>query len=337
MAKRIGKQTIELERKIGILDSAAVVGQKEGEGPLSRFFDYSSPDIMFGEDSFERAESKMVSKSCEKTLEKAGLSLTDIDLICGGDLLNQCAASHFAHRNNGIPFIGLYGACSTLTEGICLAALFLDGGGFSKVLVETSSHFCTAERQYRFPLEYGSFRTPNNQWTVTGSGACIIGSDSPFGIYIKRVLIGKIIDLGITDQNNMGAAMAPAAADSIKQFFKDTDAKPTDYDAIFTGDLGAVGTKIVREMLKEEGYDIEDIHSDCGLLIYDLSRQNVRSGGSGCGCSASVFSSYVIEKLKQRELRKILFMSTGALLSPTTTLQGESIPSVVHIVEIEVE
>ncbi len=337
MAKRIGKQTIELEQKIGIIESAAVVGQKEGEGPLASFFDYSSEDIMFGEESFEKAESKMVSKSCDLAIEKAKLSLSDIDLICGGDLLNQCAASHFAHRNNGVPFIGLYGACSTLTEGISIASLFLDGGGFKRVLVETSSHFCTAERQYRFPLEYGSFRTPNNQWTVTGSGALVLGHKSPYGIYIKRVLIGKIIDLGITDQNNMGAAMAPAAADSMKRFFLDTNAKPTDYDAIFTGDLGVVGSKIVREMLREEGFDIESVHNDCGLLIYDLSRQNVHSGGSGCGCSASVFASYVMEKLKQRELKKILFMSTGALLSPTTTLQGESIPSVVHIIEIEVE
>ena len=288
--KRIGKRTIIFENKPRIISYGSVVGKKEHEGPLSNEFDSYTTDSFFGEKSFEKAESKLQKTAVQTALDKAGLTPDDIDNIFAGDLLNQCIGSSFGLRSFGIPFIGLYGACSTMALSAGLAAVFIDSGAAKKTVSVTSSHFCSAERQYRFPLNYGSQRTPTAQWTVTGSGALILGKDGG-DIYISSVTFGEIEDLNIKDANNMGAAMAPAAAGTLLNFFKDTETKPEDYDIIFTGDLGYVGTNLLYELLEREGIDIRCRHSDCGTLIFDREKQDVHAGGSGCGCSASVLCS----------------------------------------------
>ncbi len=332
--KRIGKRTIIFENKPRIISYGSVVGKKEHEGPLSNEFDSYTTDSFFGEKSFEKAESKLQKTAVQTALDKAGLTPDDIDNIFAGDLLNQCIGSSFGLRSFGIPFIGLYGACSTMALSAGLAAVFIDSGAAKKTISVTSSHFCSAERQYRFPLNYGSQRTPTAQWTVTGSGALILGKDSG-DIYINSVTFGEIEDLNIKDANNMGAAMAPAAAGTLLNFFKDTETKPDDYDIIFTGDLGYVGTNLLYELLEREGIDIRCRHSDCGTLIFDREKQDVHAGGSGCGCSASVLCSYIMHRLEKGDFGNILFMSTGALMSPTSSFQGESIPGIAHLLNIK--
>ena len=332
--KRIGKRTIIFENKPRIISYGSVVGKKEHEGPLSNEFDAYTTDSFFGEKSFEKAESKLQKTAVQTALDKAGLTPDDIDNIFAGDLLNQCIGSSFGLRSFGIPFIGLYGACSTMALSAGLAAVFIDSGAAKKTVSVTSSHFCSAERQYRFPLNYGSQRTPTAQWTVTGSGALILGKDGG-DIYISSVTFGEIEDLNIKDANNMGAAMAPAAAGTLLNFFKDTETKPDDYDIIFTGDLGYVGTNLLYELLEREGIDIRCRHSDCGTLIFDREKQDVHAGGSGCGCSASVLCSYIMHRLEQGDFGNILFMSTGALMSPTSSFQGESIPGIAHLLNIK--
>ena len=332
--KRIGKRTIIFENKPRIISYGSVVGKKEHEGPLSNEFDSYTTDSFFGEKSFEKAESRLQKTAVQTALDKAGLTPDDIDNIFAGDLLNQCIGSSFGLRSFGIPFIGLYGACSTMALSAGLAAVFIDSGAAKKTISVTSSHFCSAERQYRFPLNYGSQRTPTAQWTVTGSGALILGKDGG-DIYISSVTFGEIEDLNIKDANNMGAAMAPAAAGTLLNFFKDTETKPEDYDIIFTGDLGYVGTNLLYELLEREGIDIRCRHSDCGTLIFDREKQDVHAGGSGCGCSASVLCSYIMHRLEKGDFGNILFMSTGALMSPTSSFQGESIPGIAHLLNIK--
>lgn len=332
--KKCGKRTIIFENRPSILGYASVVGKKEHEGPLSEEFDFYTEDSFFGEKTFEKAESKLQKTAVKIALEKARLDEKDIDNIFAGDLLNQCIGSSFGLKEFGIPFIGLYGACSTMSLSAGLAALFVDSGAAIHTAAVTSSHFCSAERQYRFPLNYGSQRTPTAQWTVTGSGALVLGKGEGKP-YINSVTFGEIADYGIKDTNNMGAAMAPAAAGTLLHFFSDTGTKAENYDIIFTGDLGYVGTNLLYELLEREKTDIRCRHSDCGLIIFDREKQDVHAGASGCGCSASVLCSYILHRIEKGDFKNILFMSTGALLSPTSSFQGSSIPGIAHLLNIK--
>ena len=307
MARKIGKRTLELENKPHIISYGSVVGKKEHEGPLSKEFDYYTIDSFFGEETFEKAESKLQRTAVQIALDKVGLKADDIDKIFAGDLLNQCIGSSFGLRELGVPFIGLYGACSTMALSTGLASLFVDSGAADRALAVTSSHFCSAERQYRFPLNYGSQRTPTAQWTVTGSGALVLENVGK-GPYIDAVTFGEIEDYGITDINNMGAAMAPAAASTIKHFFEDTNTSPEDYDVIYTGDLGYVGTQLLYELCDREGIDLRCRHSDCGTIIFDRENQDVHAGGSGCGCSASVLCSFIMHRFEDGNFKNILFL-----------------------------
>lgn len=322
-----------MQNGVGIAGYASVAGKKEGEGPLRRYFDILMEDAEWGEKTWEKTESKMQKSAVAHAVEKAGINLLDINYIFAGDLLNQCIGSSFGLRELEIPFLGVYGACSTMAETLGLAAMTVDGGFADCSAAVTSSHFCTAERQYRTPLEYGGQRTPTAQWTVTGAGALIL-SKSGGAPYVTHFTAGKIVDLGITDANNMGAAMAPAAADTLLAHFKDTGNRPEDYDLILSGDLGEVGKSILIDMMIDEGYDIAENYNDCGCMIFDGKKQDTHAGGSGCGCGASTLCGYVMNRMKAGELNRVLFMATGALLSPTSTLQGESIPSVAHAVVI---
>ena len=336
MTKRVGSQTLALDRPPSILVGASVAGKKEGQGPLRRSFDYISTDAYFGEASWEKAESAMLRLCFDLACDKAKTAPSELDFILSGDLLNQCAGSAYALRGLTPPYLGLYGACSTMAESLLLASLLIDGGCGKKVAALTSSHFCSAERQFRFPLEYGSVRTPTSQWTVTGAGTLILGDEGP-GPYITHVTPGRIVDAGITDANNMGAAMAPAACDTLRAHFADTGRTPAYYDAIITGDLGLLGRDIVRELLGMEGLDLGAAYTDCGVLIYDSAAQGTCSGGSGCGCSASVLAGHILRCLREGVWGRVLFAATGALMSPTTTLQGESIPGICHALAIEKE
>ena len=322
-----------MQNGVGIAGYASIAGKKEGEGPLRRYFDILMEDAVWGEKTWEKTESKMQKSAVAHAVEKAGINLSDINYIFAGDLLNQCIGSSFGLRELEIPFLGVYGACSTMAETLGLAAMTVDGGFADCSAAVTSSHFCTAERQYRTPLEYGGQRTPTAQWTVTGAGALIL-SKSGGAPYVTHFTAGKIVDLGITDANNMGAAMAPAAADTLLAHFKDTGKRPEDYDLILSGDLGEVGKSILIDMMIDEGYDIAENYNDCGCMIFDGKKQDTHAGGSGCGCGASTLCGYVMNRMKAGELNRVLFMATGALLSPTSTLQGESIPSVAHAVVI---
>ena len=332
MPKRIGRYTLQMEHMPSVQGFAAVCGKKESEGPLGREFDHCYDDTTLGETSWEKAESRLQTEAVTRALTKAGVTAADIDYIFAGDLLNQCISSTFGLRNMNIPFLGQYGACSTMAQTLALASIMVETGAASRCIAVTSSHFCSAERQFRFPLEYGGQRTPTAQWTVTGSGAAVVGNsgDSPF---VSAVTIGRIMDLGIKDANNMGAAMAPAAVSTITDFLKDTGTKPDDYDLILTGDLGEVGSTLLYELLERDGISLKNKHADCGLLIYDKESQDVHAGGSGC--SASVLCSYIMSRLKQGELNNILFVATGALMSPTSSQQGESIPGVAHLVQLK--
>ena len=330
MAHKIGKQTIIIDSEIGIKASAAVGSKKEGEGPLGKDFDIIEKDYRFGEETFEKAESKMQKLAAEKALFKAGMKMSDMDFIFAGDLLNQCIASAFSVRGSKIPYIGLYGACSTFAESVGVASVFADSTA-KNCLAVASSHFCSAERQYRFPLEYGGQRPPSSQWTATAAGAAIVskGENLPF---IKAVTFGTVEDLGINDQNNMGAAMAPAAAATLSRFFKDTYTLPSDYDLILTGDLGFVGSNLMLKLMEKEGFPLGENYNDCGLMIFNREKQQVESGASGCGCSASVLSGHILPKMKNGVLKNVLALSTGALMSPTSVQQGETIPGIAHLI-----
>ncbi len=335
MAKRLGRQTVALERDVRVVSHAAVGGKKEGEGPLKRYFDHLSGDDTFGEKSWEKAECQLQKLALQIALEKWDRDAQALDYLLAGDLLNQCISSSFAARETQVPFWGLYGACSTMGESIALASLLIDSGAASTAAAVTSSHFCTAERQYRTPLAYGGQRTPTAQWTATASGCSILAAEGR-GPRITHITTGKIVDKGIKDANNMGAAMAPAAADTLLAHFRETGRDPGYYDLVATGDLGALGREILLELTGEEGLDLTGCHNDCGLLLYDTANQDVHCGGSGCGCAGSVLNGYLLRQMAEGALRRILFCPTGALLSPTSTQQGESIPSIAHAVAIEV-
>lgn len=333
MEKRLGRGTVTLQNPPSIIATASIVGPKEGMGPLRLYFDEIIENEIWGEKSWERAESKLVRETLGKLLQKSQKSVDLIDYIVAGDLLNQCIAASFGIRESGIPFFGVYGACSTMAESMSIGSLLVDGGFADNVACLTSSHFCSAEKQFRYPLELGSQRAPTAQWTVTGSGGAIISSNGN-GPYITHVTTGKIVDMGIKDANNMGAAMAPAAADTIVNHFKNTGFTPDKYDLIVTGDLGAVGREICKELVYEQGYDISGIYNDCGVMIYDRERQDAHAGGSGCGCAATVFAGFIYNKLVEKTINNVLLVATGALLSPTSTQQGESIPSIAHAISI---
>lgn len=331
---KLGKHTLQLTTPPTILETAAIVGPKESNGPLSEYFDKCIEDEFWGEDSWEKAESKFVKETVNTVLEKSGVAAKDIDYVFAGDLLNQCISSSFAMRDSNMPFFGLFGACSTFVEGLCIGSVFMDSGACNNVLCATSSHFCSAEKQFRFPLELGNQRTPTSQWTVTGSGAAILSKQGN-GPRITHITPGIIVDLGIKDANNMGAAMAPAALSTICTHFDDTGRTPDYYDAIITGDLGYIGKDILNDLCKKNGYDISTRYNDCGVLMFNQKKQDTHSGGSGCACIATVFSGYLFKLMKEQKIKKLLLVATGALMNSTTSQQGESIPGIAHAVSIE--
>lgn len=328
-----GKQSIVFAQPPSIHSYASIVGKKEKMGPLAKYFDQTSQDTYFGQKTWEKAENRMQQLALQTALEKGNLTAGDLDVVFSGDLLNQCIGSSFSLRETGIPSLGLYGACSTMAESLLLAAAGVSAGYAEKAAALTSSHFASSERQYRNPLGYGGQRTPTAQWTVTGSGCMILQKDGP-GPYIQAATVGCIRDLGIKDANNMGAAMAPAAYDTISAHFKDLGLGPADYDLIVTGDLGTVGKQIVTDFFRQDGIDIAAHYDDCGCMIFDFDKQDVHAGGSGCGCSAVVLCSYLMHLFQQKKLQRLLFCGTGALLSPTSSNQGESVPGVCHAVSI---
>lgn len=334
MSKVKNSRVIELTNAPSVISSACCVGKTESEGPLQEYFDICFPDDGINEKTWEAAESRLMNTAISRAIEKAGIDFSDIGIIFAGDLMNQCTSSTYAVRSFSVPFAGIFGACSTMAYSIALSSLVVNSGYMSYSVAATSSHFCSAEKQFRYPLEYGSQKTPSAQRTVTGSGAFVIGSNIKDSVTIKKVLFGKVTDLGILDTSNMGAAMAPAAADSIYSFLRETNAKPQDYDLILTGDLGKVGSDILIDYMKDRMQtDISSVHNDCGLMIYDIDKQDVHSGGSGCGCSAAVTASYIMQMMKDNKLKRVLFAGTGALMSPLISMQGESIPAIAHIVE----
>ena len=332
--KKIGKQTILFDNPPTILECASIVGPKEAEGPLCKYFDQTLEDEFWGEKSWEKAESKIIKETVNLVISKSGISNQEIDICFAGDLLNQCISSNFGLRDANIPFFGVFGACSTFVESMSLSAICAESfANYS--LCATSSHFCSAEKQFRFPLELGNQRPQSAQWTVTGSGSAII-SKTGQGPYITAITPGKIVDMGIKDANNMGAAMAPAFADTLVTHFLDTGRTPNYYDAIISGDLGYVGKDIVIDIMASQGYNIKSNYNDCGILIFDKNKQDTHSGGSGCGCAATVFSGYLYKQLQDRKIKRLLLIATGALMNSTSSQQGESIPGIAHAISIEV-
>lgn len=329
-----GRQSFVPDRPPVITTWASVAGKKEAEGPLAHTFDIKCRDSYFGQRTWEQAEKHMQQQAIRKLSDKAGIPMSEFDLVFSGDLLNQCIGSSFTLRNTGIPHLGLYGACSTMAESLLMATMAVGGGFADKVVAMTSSHFASSERQYRFPLGYGGQRTPTSQWTVTGSGAALVCTNGK-GPRITSCTIGTVTDLGIKDANNMGAAMAPAAMDTIKSHFEDLHTGPEDFDLIVTGDLGQLGKEMLLELSRHDGISLGGKLTDCGTLIFDNTTQDVHSGGSGCGCSAITLCGYLLNQLQSGKLKKILFCGTGALLSPTSTQQGLPIPGVCHAVCIE--
>lgn len=333
MPQRTGRYTVQFQNRPVIMGFSAVGGKKEGEGPLAHAFDAIYEDTTLGESSWEKAESHMQRDAFAKALEGAGVTAGEIDYIFAGDLLNQSIGSVFGLKDYIVPFIGLYGACSTMAESLALSSVFVETGVAERCAAITSSHFCSAERQFRFPLEYGGQRPPSAQHTATAAGCVIVGNEGA-GPFVAAVTFGRIVDKGIKDANNMGAAMAPAAAATIADFFNDTGTGPENYDLIITGDLSKVGTDLLIELLKREGIDISDKHADCGIMLYDIDKQDMHAGGSGCGCSAAVLCTYVLQNMRKGALNEVLFIGTGALMSPTSAQQGASIPSIAHLVHL---
>ena len=317
----------------GIIASAAVVGGREHEGPLGGFFDMHDPEDRFGMDTWEKAESEMQRISLSLALGRAHLSPEKTDAVFAGDLLNQCVGSAYGLLGFGIPYFGLYGACSTAAEGIMLASVATSLGVFENAAAVTSSHNCSAERQYRTPTEYGGQRTPSAQWTVTGAGAFVVGKGG--GVRVTEAMPGIVIEQGISDASNMGAAMAPAAISTLCRYFEESELSPNDFDMILTGDLGYEGAEILCTLMKNQNIDISAVHQDCGMMIYSRETQDVHCGGSGCGCSATVLASYVLPKIEKGELRNILFLGTGAMMSPSSIQQGLTIPAIAHLLRFE--
>ena len=333
--KKRGAHSYVLPSRPRIRSYASIAGQKEASGPLGHTFDETFTDDTLGQKSWERAEAKMLERAVDLALSKAKVYADGVDVFLGGDLLNQIVSSGYTARQLGIPFLGLYGACSTMAESLLLGAMLIDGGFADTALCATCSHFSTAERQYRFPLELGNQRTPTAQWTVTGAGATLLGRESPLPLCIESVTIGSVWDLKQTDANNMGAAMAPAAMQTLKSHLDDLHRIPEDYDLIVTGDLGRVGYDLMKLLCRKEGIELDQRYIDCGCEIFDVS-QDVHSGGSGCGCSAVSLNGWLLGRMLKGEIRKMLFLATGALMSPTMSQQGESIPGVAHAVSLEV-
>ena len=332
--EKIGKQTVKFDTPPTVLECSTIVGPKEGQGPLAKYFDQCLTDEFWGEETWEKAESKIIKETINSVVSKSGVASAEIDYCFAGDLLNQCISSSFGIRDSNIPFFGVFGACSTFVEGMSLAAICAEAVA-NNVLCATSSHFCSAEKQFRFPLELGNQRPPTSQWTVTGAGAAIIAKEGK-GPYITNITTGKIVDMGISDANNMGAAMAPAFIDTLVTHFLDTGRKPSYYDLILSGDLGYVGKDIAIDLAKTQGYNIKSNYNDCGVLIFDKNAQDTHSGGSGCACCGSVFSGYIFNQLKTGKLKKVLVIATGALMNSMSVQQGETIPGIAHAISIEV-
>ena len=333
--KKIGSQTISFDNPSTILEVSSIVGPKEAQGPLAEYFDLCLEDEFWGEKTWEKAESKLMKEAVNTAISKSNIPQNDIEYVFAGDLINQCITSFLGLKEINIPLFGIFGACSTFVEGLCLGSIFTSSGIAKNVLCATSSHFCSAEKQFRFPLELGTQRPPSAQWTVTGSGAAILSS-SGTGPFITNITPGKMVDMGIKDANNMGAAMAPAVMDTMITHFKDTGRAPSYYDLIITGDLGHIGKDIVKELIQPKGYNINANYNDCGVLIFNKGEQDTHSGGSGCACIATVFSGYLFKMMKEKKYKKILLIGTGALTNTTSVSQGESILGIAHAVAIEV-
>ena len=316
-----------------IICSGNVVGVKEFSGPLGKYFDYHDKDDYFSAETFEMAESELMRLAYNVTLKKGGFDSRDIGAIFAGDLQNQCVGSSYGLLGCNIGYFGLYGACSTSCEGLMLASVFTTGKIYERCMAVTSSHNCAAERQYRMPIEYGGQRTPTSQWTVTGGAAFVVGGYDDGGVKITEGLPGVVIDKGINDANNMGAAMAPAAADTLIRYFSESGKSPSNFDMILTGDLGYEGSSILHELMEVHGYDMRN-HNDCGKLIYSKEEQDTHAGGSGCGCGASVLSAYILPKIESGELSDILYIATGAMMSPDSLKQGRSIPAIAHLLHL---
>ena len=342
VSKMIGKQSIIFQNPPYIIAASSIAGKKEGEGPLGQLYDMIWEDPMVGKDSWEDAESELMKEAAQKAIQKAGLRNSDIRYLIGGDLLGQLIATSFGIADLNIPTFGIYGACSTMGEAMSLGSILVEGGFADKVLAITSSHFAGAEKQFRFPLDYGNQRPFSATWTVTGSGAVILsnqasGNKAPgeADVCITGLTTGRIVDYGIKDSMNMGASMAPAAFETIKQNLEDMGVRPDFYDKIITGDLGHVGKNILIELLKEKDYDISNNHMDCGIEMFHQDSQDTHAGGSGCGCSAITFAGYILKQLKERKWKRVLFVPTGALLSQVSYNESKTVPGIAHAVMVE--
>ena len=333
MGKKLGRATYKLDSPVYFVGRAAMTGEKEAKGPLGKYINRVAKDDTMGQESFEKAERVILEETIFNAIRNAKCKEEDIDAYIGGDLLNQIVSSSYAARSFNIPYLGVYGACSTMAESLIVGSMMIDGGFMDKVVCATVSHFSSSERQFRNPLELGAQRQTYSQWTVTGTGASVL-SKTGSGPKITMVSIGQVVDYGVMDIANMGAAMAPSSLKSLVTFFTDTNTGPSDYDLIVSGDLGKLGSDVLRDMMAQKGYPLGQEYSDCGHSIFS-STQKTFQGGSGAGCSASILNSYILEKLEKKELKKVLFMATGALMSTTTNQQGDTIPGISHIVVIE--
>lgn len=333
MQKERKNQTIKFKNKPRIVGNYSIVGPKEGEGPFGKMFDYVMEDDFYGEKTYEKAERKMLEHAIFGATEKAGLTAKKIDMLICGDLLNQIITSSYAARVFDVSYLGIFSACSAMALSLGIGSAMIDSGYFDNVACATSSHFSTAERQFRFPLELGNQRPPTAQWTCTASGCSIVSKEGN-GPYVDSITFGKVMDFGVTDVNNMGAAMAPAAMETLISVFEDTNTTPGDYDLIVTGDLGKLGSEILIDLMESQGYKLGTNYGDCGQMMF-YHKQNVLMGGSGCGCSASIFNSYIVERLKTGQLKNVLYVATGALLSTTACQQGETIPGIAHAIVVK--
>ena len=334
MIRHAGKRTLVLENRPRLLSHAAAVGKKEGEGPLGSRFDFVTKNDRLGQKSWELAESELQKTAIDLALRKGGLHRRDLDLILAGDLLNQCIGSFLASMHADVPYLGQYGACSTMAQGLALGGVLVEAGAAARLSVSASSHFCSAERQYRFPLAYGGQRTPTAQWTATAAGAAVLGAEGASDVCLTHVLFGKMVELGVKDANNMGAAMAPAACDTLSCLLREMGAKPKDFDCIVTGDLGRVGADLLLTLLREDGIDLSPVYSDCGVLLFGDS-QDAHAGGSGCGCSAAVLCGPLLRDMHEGKIRRMVFAGTGAMMSPTSVQQGQPIAGICHAVVLE--
>lgn len=334
MIKRIGQRTLQFDNRPFLLAHASAVGKKEGDGPLGAQFDYVTEDDRMGQKSWELAESELQKTAIETALKKGGLQKSDLDMILAGDLLNQCIGSFLASMQSDVPYLGQYGACSTMAQGLALGSCLIEGGAARRLVASASSHFCSAERQYRFPLAYGGQRTPTAQWTATAAGAVVLGEQGSGHIRITHALFGKMVEMGVKDANNMGAAMAPAAYDTLSTLLADLGAQPNDFDCIVTGDLGHVGADLLLTLLREDKIDLSPVYSDCGSLLFG-DEQDAHAGGSGCGCSAAVLCGPLLRDMQAGKIKRLVFAGTGAMMSPTSVQQGQPIAGICHAVVIE--